>query len=171
MQFVAHLSASIVSKLDLSHGLNPSRVDKLAGRILIYFSLTCFLHNKMVCIKHSLTKRKMHPRQKVIFCEGFGIYLWWHTCIHVEVMPHTHRCCEYKFILGNKISNRCWYMIAIKHTWWRHQMKTFSALLTLCEGNSPVTREFSSQRPVTWSFDVFFDLGLKKKLSKQSRRR
>ena len=23
-------------------------------------------------------------------------------------------------------------------SWWRHQMETFSALLTLCEGNSPV---------------------------------
>ena len=26
--------------------------------------------------------------------------------------------------------------------WWRHQMETFSALLTLCAGNSPVTSEF-----------------------------
>ena len=37
-------------------------------------------------------------------------------------------------------------------------METFSTLLALCEGNSPVTGEFPSQRPVTWSFDVFFDL-------------
>ena len=29
----------------------------------------------------------------------------------------------------------------------------------LC-GNSPVTAEFPSQRPVTWSFDVSFDLRL-----------
>ena len=33
--------------------------------------------------------------------------------------------------------------------WWRHQMEAFSALLALCVGNSPVTGEFSSQRPVT----------------------
>ena len=39
--------------------------------------------------------------------------------------------------------------------WWRHQMETFSALLALCAGNSPVTGEFPSQRPVTRSFDVF----------------
>ena len=32
-------------------------------------------------------------------------------------------------------------------SWWRHQMETFSALL--------VTGEFPTQRPVTWSFDVF----------------
>ena len=47
-------------------------------------------------------------------------------------------------------------------------MKTFSALLALCVGNSPVTGEFPSQRPVTQSFDVFFDLRLNKRLSKQS---
>ena len=34
-------------------------------------------------------------------------------------------------------------------------------------GNSPVTGEFLAQRPVTRSFDVFFDLHLTKLLSKQ----
>ena len=34
-------------------------------------------------------------------------------------------------------------------TWWRHQMETFSALLAFCAGNSPVTGEFFSQRPMT----------------------
>ena len=56
-------------------------------------------------------------------------------------------------------------------SWWRHQMEAFSALLTLCAGNSPITGEFPSQRPVTRSFDVFFDLRLNKRLSKQSRGR
>ena len=55
-------------------------------------------------------------------------------------------------------------------SWWRHQMETFSALLALCEGNPPVTGGFPSQRPVTRSFDVFFDLRLNKRLSKHSRR-
>ena len=41
----------------------------------------------------------------------------------------------------------------------------------LCEGNSPVTGEFPSQRPVTRSFDVFFNLRLNKRLSKQMGRR
>ena len=39
-------------------------------------------------------------------------------------------------------------------------METLSALLALCAGNSPVTGEFSTQRPVTRFFDVFFDLRL-----------
>ena len=51
-------------------------------------------------------------------------------------------------------------------TWWRHQMETFSALLALCTGNSPVTGEFPSQRPMTRNFVVYFDLRLNKRLSK-----
>ena len=47
-------------------------------------------------------------------------------------------------------------------------MEIFSALLALCAGNSPVPGEFPTQRPVTRSFDVFFDLRLNKWLSKQS---
>ena len=53
-------------------------------------------------------------------------------------------------------------------TWWRHQMKKFSALLAFCTGNSPVPGEFPTQRPVTRSFEVFFDLRPNKRLSKQS---
>ena len=54
---------------------------------------------------------------------------------------------------------------------WRHEIETFSALLALGEGNPSVTGIFPSQRPLTWSFDVFFDLHLNKQLSKHSRRR
>ena len=76
----------------------------------------------------------------------------WHS-------PPTHTC----------VTRPQW----VKHSsqafsWWRHQMETFSALLTLCTGNTAVTSEFPSQRPVTRSFDVFFDLCLNKRLSKQS---
>ena len=46
-------------------------------------------------------------------------------------------------------------------------MDTFSALLAICAGNSPITGKFPAQRPVTRSFDVFFDLRLNKRLSKQ----
>ena len=45
-------------------------------------------------------------------------------------------------------------------------METFSALLAFRAGNSPVPGEFPVQRPVTRSFDVFFDLRLNKQLSK-----
>ena len=39
-------------------------------------------------------------------------------------------------------------------------METFSALLAICAGNLPVPGEFPAQRPVTRSFDIFFDLRL-----------
>ena len=46
-------------------------------------------------------------------------------------------------------------------------MKTLSALLAICAGNSSVNGEFPVQRPMTRSFDVFFYLHLNKRLSKQ----
>ena len=56
--------------------------------------------------------------------------------------------------------------LAVSRTWWRHQMETFSALLAICAGNSPVPGEFPTQRPVTRGFDVYFDLRPNKRLSK-----
>ena len=58
---------------------------------------------------------------------------------------------------------RTYYFISLckldkERTWWRHQMETFSVLLALCEGNPPVTGGFPSQKSVTQSFDVCFDL-------------
>ena len=51
-----------------------------------------------------------------------------------------------------------------EYSWWRHPMETFSALLAISAGNSPVTGEYPPQRPVTRSFDVFFDPRLNKRL-------
>ena len=65
-------------------------------------------------------------------------------------------------------SNTLWSMWEGPLSWWRHQMETFSALLAICVGNSPVTGEFPTQRPVTRSFDVFFDPRLNQHLSKHS---
>ena len=50
-------------------------------------------------------------------------------------------------------------------TWLRHQMEIFSALLALCAGKSPVAGEFPSQKTVSRSFDVSYDLRLNKQLS------
>ena len=47
---------------------------------------------------------------------------------------------------------------------WKH----FPRNWPFCAGNSPVPGEFHAQRPVTQSFDVFFDLRLNIRLSKQS---
>ena len=63
----------------------------------------------------------------------------------------------------NSVMRRTWLI-----PWWRHQMETFSVLLAICAGNSPATGEFPAQRPVTRSYDVFFDLRLNKRLGEQS---
>ena len=40
------------------------------------------------------------------------------------------------------------------YSWWRHQMETFSVLLDICAGKSPITGKFPAQRPVTRSFRI-----------------
>ena len=65
------------------------------------------------------------------------------------------------------VSPLSWPSCCAMTPWWCHQMETFSALLAICARNSPVPGEFPTQRPVTRSFDVFFDLRLNKRLSKQ----
>ena len=52
--------------------------------------------------------------------------------------------------------------------WQEKKRQNSTALLSLCAGNSPDTGEFPAKRPVTRSFDVFFDLRLNKRLSKIS---
>ena len=74
-------------------------------------------------------------------------------------------CAEYRsFCICLNVLNsllvyrRVVYTSLFRCTWWRHQMENFLVILALCEGNSPVTSEFPSQRPMTRIFDVFFDL-------------
>ena len=74
---------------------------------------------------------------------------------------------HYQCINSSWPSDATWRQTSLS-TWWRHQMETFSALLAICAGNSPVPGEFLAQRPVTRSFHVFFDLRLTKPWSKQS---
>ena len=75
---------------------------------------------------------------------------------------------------GNKNAFCAWYWKKghpekrAPNSWWRHQMGTISAWLAICAGNSPVPGEFPAQRPVTRSFNVFFDLRLNKRLIKPS---
>ena len=62
-------------------------------------------------------------------------------------------CFEYSIgHLIRPVSSKC-----LTHIRWQAIVReTCSALLALCEGNSPVTGEFPLQRPVTQSFGVFF---------------
>ena len=55
---------------------------------------------------------------------------------------------------------RYMFLYILLKAWWRHQMETISALLAFRVGYSSVSCEFSTQRRVTRSFDVFFNLRL-----------
>ena len=86
--------------------------------------------------------------------------------------------CTWHFLmhfLDRKLLNFVWNFTEVsywgsyqQYAWWRHQTETFSALLAISAGNSSVPGVMPAQRPVTRSFDFFFDLCLNKWLSKQS---
>ena len=100
--------------------------------------------------------------------------------LYLRNIPESTSLMCYWFYAGNgsKLGHHIYpssacllYVRKLKLTiiWWCHQMEKNSVLLALCAGNSPVTGEFPSQRPVTRSFDIFFDLRLNKLLIKQWR--
>ena len=87
---------------------------------------------------------------------------------YVSVMQFILRIKNHAYF--SRFSVICCDLVIVDFThmpWWRHQMEIFSALLAICAGNSPVTGEFPTQRPVTRSFDVYFDLRPKERLGKQ----
>ena len=91
---------------------------------------------------------------------------------HASVVTvHTAQWIPINPALMNRNSELSWLATPLwsesTNTWRRHQLVTLSALLATCAGNSAVTGGFPSQRPVTRSFAVFFDLRLNKRLSKQ----
>ena len=126
-----------------------------------------------------------HRRQAPITSEWSTILLPTKVRLILEVWGYSYFCCIFDSnSLKNQQTGLNWtfheteslisirtfsllHCIFVLISWWRHQMETFSALLAIGAGNSPVTGEFPTQRPVTQSFDVFFDLRPNKRLSKQ----
>ena len=102
-----------------------------------------------------------HHRQ--LYRQLFAIIKFWVSYVVPCISPseHENQCRPCKEV-GHPGVHSGW------RVWWRHQRETFSALLAICAGNSLVTCEFPTQRPVTRSFVVTFDLRLNKRSSKQS---
>ena len=114
-------------------------------------------HSKSCCDKSSPARRTMMHLDLetivIIFPDNikWGICFWIrnirlkpvcltqksNVCFSGENMWHVWR--TYAFVQRRQLS----------YTWWRHQMKTFSALPALCEGIPPVSGGVPSQRPVT----------------------
>ena len=132
--------------------------------------------NRFIDMKHPQTLIKW--RLSITIMQEKGKFLHMEIFWQIGFQISGQRCCTHGNGLIDKYKTRgiirrpCegsavqWKLSS--STWWRHQMETFSALLAICAGNSPVTGEFPAQRPVPRSFDVFFNLRLYRRLSKQS---
>ena len=82
---------------------------------------------------------------------------WYRSCLHDDYWS-MHEKTVQKSLLGPRLPS---FDDVIK---WNHFLRSWPFV----RENSPVIGEFPSQRPVTRSFDVFFDLRVNKRLSKQS---
>ena len=125
----------------------------------LMFSLICVWIHGWVNKREAGDLRRYRTHYDVIVMCYICIWSWDSPCDHV--IDNTG-CIQVKSDIS--------YCSYCKTSWkiWRHQMETFSALLAICAGNSPAPGEFPAQRPVTRSFDVFFDLRLNTRLSKQA---
>ena len=103
------------------------------------------------------------PAQMASYDALITVSLCWLKCIGTEEI-----LISVSYHFSQEPCNLYFSEFVFEFPWRRHQMETSSALLALCAGNSPVTDEFPSKRPVTRSFDVFFDLCRNKPMSKQS---
>ena len=132
--------------------------------------LWCFLWStpEQTVEQNNWTHSRHHRciKQMVSTCFKTFVHLWW---VRLSYDFDSFRCSQWrKFRQNDDISasdsdhSRRKILCDTTHnlTWWRHQMETFSALLAICAGNSPVPGEFPTQRPVTRSFEVFFHLRL-----------
>ena len=151
-----YICASKLTIIGSDNGLLPGRRQAIiwtnTGILLIWTLGTTF--SGILSEIHTFSFKKIHL--------NMSSAKWLPFCLALNVQtPRWHY---------GKLIMACFLRMG-KHQffpWWRHQMETFSALLAICAGNSPVPGELPAQRPVTRSFDVFFDLRLNKRLSKQS---
>ena len=82
-------------------------------------------------------------------CITFPLHVMWYcfsfaidSAIKRNIRPDVSNCVILSFQWSAKYGSRCEISEVIinlfDYAWWRHQMETFSALLALCAGNSPV---------------------------------
>ena len=132
------------------------------SNIYIFFR-NCFSHNLFTNLIQLSLRTNVFHRQILAWQYKRLRHPWIGSEISRECKRWHKRPVVYDDSIQYVPSSNLWFS-----PWWRHQTEIFSALLALCAGNSPVSGEFPAQRPVTRNFDVFLDLRLNKRLSKQS---
>ena len=110
------------------------------------YSRRSYSHHGDVHKMVQCTAAIMRPCSTQIFTTGavWGVFCGFKPGF---IFWHIQWCVLYHVFLNRAIA------------WWRHKMETFSALLAICAGNSPVPDELPAQGPVTGSFDVFLTNG------------
>ena len=147
---VIHLNICVLSA---SH--NELRFQIILRRISAEFNVDVLL---CVVAQEQMWLPNMEAELKVI-CVNYRILSTSDKHDVTTVIEHVSFICPRMFLVGF-----AWLMIAslFKHEFPRGTALmmtswngTFSALQAFCAANSPITGEFSSQRPMTRSFDVF----------------
>ena len=137
------------------------------GNITIVFLINHFVHVSLVNISSKDIANVYKGKYVIIRLnqeENRNFYIW-DKLFQLCIILRGHRYDPY-----NRVTSSLQRHVSYIHDdviKWKH----FPRYWPFCVGNSPVTCEFLSQRPVARSFDVFFDLRLNKRLCKQSRRR
>ena len=112
------------------------------------------------------SKLRVTGPQKASNAENVSI--WWRHYVNVDNTMvgyiNEHKSLEIYMAGRDFLMKGLLNLILLDYfsAWWRHQMETFSALPSICVGNSPVTGEFTTQRAVARIFDVFLYLRLRK---------
>ena len=150
--------------------------------IIIYFSLRCRLVSPCLTWCDVTQDQGFHSAAYTCWMFATALLYVIEWAVLYSVIDETIHIYKLKKI--NKLAlchylNQCWHTVnrvlwhsfhgnIYLNTMMTSSNGTFSALLALCPGNSPVIGEFPFQRPVTRSFDVFFELRLNERLSKHS---
>ena len=158
-------------------------MSSITGIITIYHTISSAVSTLFVQMAHQCSSELVYHwcgwwlscnRHKWLFhspdLRRLGLcYVWTVETVYLFMAPVNHSGDEfYSGMTGFVIRMLMPWVLVWPCPWWRHQMKTFFALLAICAGNPPVTGEFPARRPVTRNFDVFFDLCLNERLSKLS---
>ena len=117
----------------------------------------------LYCVEHAMYYT--HMTHFVITTIGEGQLTNIAFILHTYIWVYLFRCESIKGVRTLRIAALIWRPILCIMT---SSNGNIFRVTGLWVGNSPVPGEFPAQRPVTQSFDVFFELCLNKRLSKQS---
>ena len=89
-----------------------------------------------------ITEINLHIFAEAAYWFHIILSLWYYLKSLVNPLLYWIYFRKYKYIsIFYRFAKLRWHLLP----WWRHQMETFSALLSLSVGNSPVTGEFPAQ--------------------------